>query len=98
MNAQEEHIQDQLEIAASQAIGLIYLLSNAVTRQADDPGGGPNPSETDGIEMLTVMIGSDLKTAVDRINNRLPGQTDAMPLAGNSHVTSMENQLKGGAV
>lgn len=64
MNAQEEHPNDQLESAASQVIGLIYLLNLARLGQ-DDPR-QPGKAEREGMEVLAMTISENLSQTVLR--------------------------------
>lgn len=66
---------DRLERAASNAIGLNFLLTCALFHTEEHPHSGCTENEREGVEMLTTLVGSELREAVNFINDRTSGET-----------------------
>jgi hypothetical protein len=69
MNTQEEHPFDELETAASMAIGTIFLFGRTLSNCDAHPSGGPGRHEKEGIEVLMLEVGDRLRKATNSIRD-----------------------------
>lgn len=65
MNPTCEDPFDQLETGVSQSIGLSFLLARTLKNADAHPGAGIGSHEKEGIEVLMIEVGTQLRNAAD---------------------------------